>query len=161
MNKQVMGAPRRRTDVFADLARNSEAIADAPSTPVATPAPEPQPEAAAPTYAPAVAQAEAAAPTYAEPEAAREPAGQLAPQGRPASEVTHFEQSRPGQLDLNAIRAMKPRKEPTIQTNARLPVSLIDDIDLIRSLTGTSATDIITEGTRREVARLKKLHGLE
>lgn len=66
-----------------------------------------------------------------------------------------------GALDLNAIRAMKPRKEPTIQTNARLPMSLIDDIDLIRRLTGTSATDIITEGTRREVARLKKLHGLE
>lgn len=64
-------------------------------------------------------------------------------------------------LDLNAIRAMKPRKEPTIQTNARLPMSLIDDIDLIRRLTGTSATDIITEGTRREVSRLKKLHGLE
>jgi hypothetical protein len=66
-----------------------------------------------------------------------------------------------GGLDLNRIRAMKTRKEPTIQTNARLPMSLIDDIDLIRSLTGTSATDIITEGTRREVARLKKLHGLE
>lgn len=66
-----------------------------------------------------------------------------------------------GALDLNAIRAMKPRKEPTIQTNARLPMSLIDDIDLIRRLTGTSATDIITEGTRREVQRLKKVHGLE
>jgi hypothetical protein len=66
-----------------------------------------------------------------------------------------------GTLDMNAIRAMKPRKEPTIQTNVRLPVSLIDDIDLIRRLTGTSATEIITDVTRREVARLKKLHGID
>lgn len=134
MNKPVMGAPRRRADVFANLERASEAIADAPPTPAANPEPTPAPAAAAP------ATVEPAAPT---------------------TEVVHVEAPRTGTLDLNAIRSMKVRKEPTVQTNARLPVSLIDDIDLIRSLVGTSATDIITEGTRREVARLKKLHGLE
>lgn len=77
------------------------------------------------------------------------------------NEIAHVEAPRVGGLDLNAIRAMKPRKEPTLQTNARFPISLIDDIDLIRRLTGTSATDIMVEGTRREVARLKKQFGLE
>jgi hypothetical protein len=130
MNKPVMGAPRRRTDVFADLQRASEAISEAPETPAANPAPAAEPTAAH-TDTP------------------------------PATEVVRADAPRHGTLDLNAIRSMKVRKEPTVQTNARLPVSLIDDIDLIRSLVGTSATDIITEGTRREVARLKKLHGLE
>jgi hypothetical protein len=78
----------------------------------------------------------------------------------PTTEVARVDAPR-GRLDLNAIRAMKVRKEPTLQTNARLPISLLDDIDLIRSLTGTSLTDIVTAGTRHEVARLKKLHGLE
>ncbi|MEX3764506.1 hypothetical protein [Paraburkholderia phenoliruptrix] len=64
-------------------------------------------------------------------------------------------------LDLNAIRALKPRKEPTLQTNARMPMSLLDDIDLITRLTGITKTEIMVDGTRREVARLKAKLGLE
>jgi hypothetical protein len=66
-----------------------------------------------------------------------------------------------GGLDLNAIRALRPRKEPTVQTNARMPVSLLDDIDDLCRLFGLTKTDIMVDGTRREVARLKKQFGLE
>lgn len=124
MSKPVMGAPRSRADVLANLQRADEAISEAPATPPANPVPE-----------------TAQAPT--------------------STEVVTIEPPRAGNLDLTAIRALKIRKEPTLQTNARLPISLLDDIDLIRSLTGINATDIITAGTRMEVARLKKQYGLE
>jgi hypothetical protein len=224
--RPVMGAPKRRADVFADLQRASDAISDAPTQPtpaaVAEPAAAAQPAVAAAPAAPAPAPAaapvaQAPAPAAAQPaeqpapaaqapaasepvapaaetpqaaSAPAQPAQAAQPQAQPAgaaaevevldapqgaapryappasnpttaADLARLEVPRAGHLDLNAIRAMKPRKEPTIQTNVRLPQSLLDDIDLIRRLTGTTATEIIVDGTRREVARLKQAHGLE
>ncbi|KDR26005.1 hypothetical protein [Caballeronia zhejiangensis] len=61
---------------------------------------------------------------------------------------------------MKLLRAVKRRKEPTLQTNARFPISLLDDIDDLAEVLTMTKTDIMVEGVRREVARLKKLHGI-
>ncbi|MFW6855427.1 hypothetical protein ACODYM_29470 [Burkholderia gladioli] len=145
MSKPLMGKPRGR-DVLADLAGAQDVISESPGA---------QPQQQDRTDLPPVrAEVAPAAPL---PE--RQPlVPDLSPKTEPPPVPALPEH---GRLDLNAIRAMKRRKEPTIQTNARLPISLIDDIELIRSLTGTTATEIIVDGTRREVERLKKAYKLE
>jgi hypothetical protein len=127
-----MGTPRGR-DVFKDLERAQDVIADAPPTTEVQPVklnPEESERFEAIMENPP-------APNDALKEAIHKP------------------------LDLNAIRALRPRKEPTVQTNARMPVSLLDDIDDLCRLFGLTKTDIMVDGTRREVARLKKQFGLE
>ena len=86
---------------------------------------------------------------------------QQAQGAQPSQNLPQSIEGRSAGLDLNAIRALKPRKEPTLQTNARMPMSLLDDIDLITRLTGITKTEIMVDGTRREVARLKAKFGLE
>jgi hypothetical protein len=61
---------------------------------------------------------------------------------------------------LKLMRSIKKRKEPTVQTNARFPVSLLDEIDDLSEVLSMTKTDIMVEGVRREVARLKKLNGV-
>jgi hypothetical protein len=61
---------------------------------------------------------------------------------------------------MRLMRSIKRRKEPTLQTNARFPISLLDDIDDLADVLSMTKTDIMVEGVRREVARLKKLHGI-
>jgi hypothetical protein len=137
-----MGAPKRGTDVLAQLRREAGAISDAPSVKL-VPDPEPQ-------TPPAASERE-------EPEST-----QLTEQERAPSREVVIDQPRRGmKLDLNAIRAMKPRKEATIQSNARYPESLLEDIDLICRLTGMKKTDILVEGARKEVALLKKRFGMD
>jgi len=75
-------------------------------------------------------------------------------------DVVQTEAAR-GRLDLTAIRALRRRQEPKLPMNVRMPASLRDDVDMIRSLTGTTLTEIVEEAVRREVARLKRAYGLE
>jgi hypothetical protein len=132
-----MGAPKRGTDVLAELRRESAAISEAPVAKLVT-----EPEAPPSDVEPQLPQAM---------EQERAPAREVTVEGRRGSM----------KLDLNAIRAMKPRKEATIQSNARYPESLLEDIDLICRLTGMKKTDILVEGARKEVALLKKRFGLD
>ncbi|MEZ2310860.1 hypothetical protein AB6809_29870 [Paraburkholderia sp. RCC_158] len=137
MNKPVMGAPKRGTDVLAELRRETAAISEAPAARL-VPEPETPPAPDEPQL----------------PEAREQ-------QRAPGREVTIEGRGGSMKLDLNAIRAMKPRKEATIQSNARYPESLLEDIDLICRLTGMKKTDILVEGARKEVAMLKKRFGLD
>jgi uncharacterized protein (DUF1778 family) len=138
-----MGTPRGR-DVFADLERAQDVIAKAPpATETAQPAPA----------------GEAVKLTQQESE--RFEAAIESPPAPNDALQTAMQQHRGAQLDMQAIRALRPRKEPTVQTNARMPVSLLDDIDDLCRLFGLTKTDIMVDGTRCEVARLKKQFGLE
>jgi hypothetical protein len=132
-----MGAPKRGTDVLAELRRESAAISEAPVAKLV-------PDSEAPP-----SDVEPQPPQLVEQE--RAPTREVSIEGRRGSM----------KLDLNAIRAMKPRKEATIQSNARYPESLLEDIDLICRLTGMKKTDILVEGARKEVALLKKRFGLD
>jgi hypothetical protein len=153
-----MGAPRRRASIMEDLERAADVIEEAPQTFNAEPAqahpvtqvpeqPAPQnPIASEPAHRESAPQN----PIVRNP---REKSREIVSDGQGGM-------TRSG-LNLDAIRALKVRKEPTVQINARIPVSLAEDIELLRSLTGITLTDIVLNGARAEVTRLKKLAGLD
>jgi hypothetical protein len=67
-----------------------------------------------------------------------------------------------GQIDLQAIRAIRKSKarEYTLQRNYRMPVSLLEDMDTLNAM-GYEYSEMVVAGTREQVAKLKKKHGID
>jgi hypothetical protein len=63
--------------------------------------------------------------------------------------------------DLQALRAMLPKKETPVQQPVRIPPALKEDLNLLCFALGKTKNEFIAEAVQKEVAREKKRLGLE